>query len=340
MIESGRTNAVPKTLIILCIGLFVMRAAAVFYGTFFQQPPAKLIAWQVAKPIDKSRRDLLSKPYLFFFYEDTNQLQQITAQVFENMLFQNREIAHLIKSKFNPVKVAINENKDDGVAKSLNQTLSVYRYPSVYIALPNGTIVQNTSWQSDRMFQAFLGEALMSAGADAATESMKLADWGLACEAYERAYHVKNISNFSNLTDAIYWSIALRHEKNDTRAKAVLEAERNRHRMPMFLAGKNDWPAPCADYLLGKISRDELLKMATAEGDKYGYKTNLVHYVCGADLLLRGKKEEAIKELKIAAIRRSTIYLHSAIFAGAELQALGETLPETEKKDTADYRHY
>lgn len=121
MIETGRTNAIPRTLIILCIGLFVMRAVAVFYGTYSQQAPVNLIAWQQPKPIDKSRRDLLSKPYLYFFFENSDQLHSIIGQVFESMLFQNREVARLIKTEFNPVKVAINEDKPEGVSKSLDR---------------------------------------------------------------------------------------------------------------------------------------------------------------------------------------------------------------------------
>ncbi len=338
MIESGRTNVVPKTLIVLCIGLFLMRAAAVFYGTFFQQPPAKLIAWQEPKPIDKSRRDLLSKPFLYFFYENSDQMQRITAQVFENMLFQNREIAHLIKSEFIPVKVAINDSKNEGVAKSLNQSLSVYHYPAVCIALPNGTEIQSTSWQSDRMFHAFLSEAMTAAISQAANDSMKSGDWETACQAHERASRRQGFSTFTTLSNAISWSIALRHQNNETRAKEVLEAERKRPRVPIAIAGKNDWPTPCADYLLGKISRDELMKKATEEGDKYGYKTNLAAYVCGSDLLLRGKKEEAIKDLKAAAAKRSVSYLYPAIFASAELKAIGEPLPEADKKDTDNYK--
>lgn len=309
-----------------------MRAAAVFYGTFFQQAPIKLIVWQEPKPIDKSRRDLLSKPYLYFFFQNTDQLQSITAQVFESMLFQNREVARLIKTEFNPVKVAINDNKVDGVAKSLRDSFSIYAYPAVYIALPNGKQVHNTSWQSDRMFHAFLRDALMSAITKATVEAMKSGDWALASQAYERANREQHISTWADFNEAIYWSIALRHQKNESRAKEVLQAEQNKHRFP-FAPGKDDWPAPCTDYLLGKISRDDLMKKAIAEGDTRGYKALLVHYVCGADLLLRGQRDEAIKELKLAAMTSNSTYLYPAIFARAELQAIGESVPKVDKDD-------
>ncbi len=332
MIEPGRTNAIPKTLIILCIGLFVMRAAAVFYGTFFQKAPVNLIAWQQPKPIDRSRRDLLSKPYLYFFFENNNQMNSITAQVFESMLFQNREVARLIKNDFNPVKVAVNGVKADGISKYLSDSFTLYRYPLVYIALPNGKPVHNTSWQSDRMFHAFLSDALMSAITKVTVEAMKSADWALACKAYERANREHHISTWADFNEAIYWSIALRHQKDESRAKEVLEAERNKHRFP-FTTAKHDWPAPCTDYLLGKISRDELMKTALAEGDTRGYKALLVHYVCGADLLLRGQRDEAIKELKLAAAKPSSTSLYPAIFARAELQAIGEHVPKVDRED-------
>ena len=333
MIEPGRTNSIPRTMLILCIGLFVMRTAAVLYGTFCQQAPVSLISWQQPKPLDKTRKDLLSKPYLYFFYEESDQLHSITNQVFENMLFHNREIARLIKSEFIPVKVAVAKDKEDGLPKSLSNSFAVYSYPAVYVALPNGKHVQNTSWQSDRMFHAFLSDALLSTITRAANDAMLSADWALACEAYERASHDQRNSNFSNLTEAIFWSIALRHQKNETKAKEVLEAEQRKQKLPSFLAGEGDWPAPCADYLQGKISRDDLVKSVTTQGDKYGYKAVMVHYVCGADLLLRGKKEEAIKDLKLAGAKRSLNYLSSASFACAELRALGDTSPSVERGD-------
>ncbi len=332
MIEPGRTNAVPRTLIALCIGLFFLRASAVFYGTYYQKTPVNLISWQQPKPIDRSRQDLLSKPTLYFFYDTSDQFHTITAQVFESMLFHNREVARQINSEFIPVKVSLNEEETDALANSLSKSFSVYSFPSVYIALPNGKQVSHTTWNSDRMFQAFLNDSLITAVSKAAAEAMRTADWSLAIKAYERASKENFHGSIPNPSDAINWSIALRHQKNEARAKEVLEAELRKNKLPKIIASKDDWPVPCIDYLLGKISRDELMKKATGESDKYGYKGSTLHYVLGENLLLDGRQEDAIKELRIAAEDTRSPYLYSAKYARAQLRALGEKVPE-EKED-------
>ncbi len=335
MIESGRTNAVPKTMIALCIGLFVMRAAAVFYGTCVHQAQVGEIAWQKPKPIDTKSRDLLAKPMLYFFYDSSDQFHTIIAEIYESMLFHNREIANLIEREFTPVKVAMNGEKSDPVAKSLNDGLSVYAYPSIYIALANGQRVQNTTWQSDRMFHAFLADSLDTAKSKAAGAFMMAADWERAVKAYERrntgAFH----GAYSSQWDAICWSFALRHLKNESKAKEVLAAVQGKNQLPKFIAGNEDWPEPCVNYLLGKISKEELKKLASSEGDRYGYKGVLVHYVCGEDLLLKGDKDEAIKELKQAVSDRDSSYNTAANYARGELRCLGVKVPNS-KKDVDD----
>ncbi len=333
MIEPGRTNVIPRTLLFLCIGLFIVRASAIFYGTFFQPPQTNLIVWQQPKLIDKTRKDLLSKPYLYFFYENKDQLHSITGQVFESMLFHNREVANLIKTEFIPVKIGISGDKTDLISKSIGNSFSIYRYPCIYITLPNGKQVQNTGWQSDRMFHAFLSDALLNTVSHAASEAMKGGDWALASKAYEESIRHPHMRNFSNIGEAVYWSIALRHLNNETRAKEVLETARRKNKLQQLVAGKDEWPTPCADYLLGKISREELAKQAATSGDRWGYRKALVQYVCGADLLLRGKRDEAVKDLRIAATSSTASYLDTGDFARAELRAIGEKVPEIEKAD-------
>ena len=56
MIEPGRTNIIPRTLLILCIALFVLRAGAVFYGTYFHKGPDKddfMSSWSFKVPCAK-----------------------------------------------------------------------------------------------------------------------------------------------------------------------------------------------------------------------------------------------------------------------------------------------
>ncbi|HNB22100.1 MAG TPA: hypothetical protein PKZ32_06780 [Candidatus Melainabacteria bacterium] len=332
MIEPGRTNIVPRTLIALCLVLFCMRAFAIFYGTYSHKSTEKLITWQKPAPIDNSRRDLLSKPTLYFFYENDNQIQKVTAQVFESMLFHNREVGHLVTSEFVPVKVPVTSNNVEP-AKSLSTKLSVYSYPSILITLPNGKRVHRTSWQSDRMFQAFLKDAMANASSKAALEAMQRADWPLACEAYSKAFSFRPHTAFFSKFDSINWAIALRHQHEEAKAKEVLEAAAKKRGLPDFITGKTAWPQPCVDYLLGKISAEELAKKDPE--DKHDYKVPLVRWVIGEKLLLDGKREAAISELKQSAATKEP-YVPAAKYARAQLRQLGEKVAD-ESEEEADY---
>lgn len=334
MIEPGRTNIIPRTLLILCIALFVLRAGAVFYGTYFHKGPDKLITWRQPKPLDRSRRDLLSKPTLYFFFEDDNPLQRVTAEVFESMLFHNREVAQLVNDEFVPIKVPVTSNNAEP-AKSLSTALGVFSYPSIYVTLSNGKKVHRTSWQSDRMFQAFLKDALISSLSKAGKEAMEHADWTLASEAYEKTSNVKVHSPFFNKFDAINWAVALEHLNQTAKAKEVLEKESKTRRLPEFIAGKDGWPQPCIDYMLGKISAEKLNTKDPV--DKHDYKAPMIHWVIGEKLLLEGNKEDAIKELRLSSAASKSSFVPAAKYARAQLRQLGEKVEE--EKEEEDYSY-
>jgi hypothetical protein len=333
MIEPGRTNVVPLTMLLLCIGLFLSRTAAIFYGAFFQPALDNMISWNQPKPLDKSRRDLLSTPTLYFFCDTSDQVNQIWTQILDNMLFHNQEIATLIKEKMIPVKVVLHGENSDALSKSLKDSLHVTSCPAICLALPNGKLVNSASWQSDRMFVAFLKDGLKRKSYTAALEAMRNNDWVGACRAYEIVQRESKDDIRFDLYDKVYWSIALRHIKDETKARAVLEDALKRTRKSFKLDKKDNWPEPCVDYLLGNLSYDELMKAAAANKKKSNYHDETVHYICGVKYLLDGNDKLARKELRMVAENQGARYLYAAKFARAELRALGEKFPERDDDD-------
>jgi len=253
------------------------------------------------------------------------------------MLFHNREVAAIIKRSTIPVKVVLKGENSDALSKSLKGSLRVTTTPAICLALPNGKKVDDTSWQSDRMFVAFLKDALKRQSRSAAFEAMRKNDWPLACKAYEIDHKDSANALRVDLYDTIYWSVALRHNNDDTTARKVLEEALARTKKSFKFDQKDNWPEPCVDYLLGNISYDELMKLSATNKTKHSYRDETAHYVCGIKYLLDGNKELAIKELRKIADDRGARYLYSAKFARAELRALGENYPEKDEDDDLSY---
>lgn len=249
------------------------------------------------------------------------------------MLFHNREIAQLLKEAVIPIKVTLKGENSDALSKSLKNSCHILSTPAFCVTLPNGAIVDSTSWQSDRMFVAYLKDAVKRSLNKAAVEAMKRNDFALACRAFEADYKNNVNNNRFDLYDTMYWSIALRHQKDDTKARNVLIEARDRY-SKYFKFDKNDnWPEPCINYMLGEISQEELMKKASEKKEKYSYKEDTARYICGTKFLLEGNVELAKKELKPVADSTSARYHTAAKFARAELRALGEHYPEKAEED-------
>lgn len=331
MIDPGRTNVVPLTMIAFCIGLLILRTVVIYYGTFYQPAQENMIVWNQPKKMDRSRKDLLSKPTLYFFCDGSDQWNKAITQVAESMLFHNREVAALIEKSVVPVKVVLNGENNDVVSNSLKNALHVSNCPDICVALPNGKRIDRTSWQSDRMFLAFLRDALRMQPRRAAIEAMGRCDWGLACRGFELDHINKADAITVDLYDTMYWAIALRHHKDDGAARKVLEdaLARNKTSFKGFVQDDN-WPEPCIKFLLGDLTYEELMKVAKDKKKKsrYSYRPETAHYICGANYLLDGKIEPAKKELRIIAKSNTASHLYAAKLARAELRALGEDFPE------------
>ncbi len=337
-IERGRTNVVPPVLLTACVVLLFMRGVSIFYATFYHKAPEKIVAWQQPKALDKSRRDLLSRPSLYFFCDNSNQFNSIMTQLYDNMLFQNREIVSMINESVIPIRVVLNGEKSDALSKSLKNSLRISNTPSVCLALPNGAYVEGTAWQSDRMFVAFLHDAMEHSVRTAGFEAMRNTDWDTACRAFQLDFENKPSDELVDYYGTIYWSIALRHNHNDARAREVLQDALKRNKKALYFDKDDRWPEPCVHFLLGEINWDELKKRAAEYKNKHKYQAETAQYVYAVNLFLEGKTEQAKKELREVAENKDTRYYYSGKFARAELRALGETYPkEEEDNDTESY---
>src|SRR5262245_40502998 len=134
-IEPERANAVPRTLLLLCVVLLILRLGVISYGTWCPPPPpAKLLTWQDPAPVDPDRKDLLSTPMLYYFCNTHDMMNSFWTRLFESALFNNREVVEAINKNFQSVKVDFNPDKPDALAKQLSDKFSVSIYPNVVVA--------------------------------------------------------------------------------------------------------------------------------------------------------------------------------------------------------------
>src|SRR5262249_20211261 len=152
-----------------------------------------------------------------------------------------------IRNNFVPVKVERRTDAPQEPFDELFQKLSYETCPSLVVALPNGTRVHFTSWQSDRMLLAGLRKAPGGGPPTPAQYAMKKGKFDLACQGFAKYYEKRMDPPWApyddRLSKAIHWYFALRHEKRDKEANELLNKilkEWHKH----FYDNQN-WPVPC-----------------------------------------------------------------------------------------------
>lgn len=327
-IDPDRTNAVPRLMLVSCLLLVFVRAVVIWYGVYFPPPrPQDLLFWQQAKPIDPSRKDLLSTPILYYFCDKSDVFGNIQANVFERSLFNNRDVTELIHNNFIPVKVERLTSAPEPLFDELSQRLSHGMFPCMVVALPDGTSVTYTSWQTDRMLIAVLRDALIEVSRTAAQDAMQKGDFAMAAQSY--AKHDAQITDHYwamedyRLGNAVHWYIALKHEGKDEEAAKVLEDTLSiwsqRYPRDQF------WPVYCLRYLFGQLSADDLLKVAEKEKELV-----TAHYLIGVQSKLKGNLGDAKKHLLLAVRKKTDDYREDYKYARMELRLMGEKIPEAE----------
>jgi hypothetical protein len=316
-------------MLVSCLLLLILRAVAIGYGVYFPPPRTQdLLVWQQAKPIDPNRTDLLSTPTLYYFCDQKDILGTVLTQLFENSLFNNRDLVNFIRNNFIPVKVERRTDAPQEPFDELFQKLSYEICPSLVVALPNGTRVHYTSWQSDRMLLAVLRDGLEECPLAAAQYGMKKGKFDLACQGFAKYYAKKMDLPWARFDDrlskAIHWYFALRHEKRDKEANELV----NKMLKDWHKNFRDDtsWPVPCLRYLIGQIPADDVVKLA----GKGKSELTTAHYAIGVQSELNGDVKNAKDHLHLAIFRRPESDRDDYNYARTELRLMGETLPKTE----------
>jgi len=319
MINGGRTNIVPGSLIIACAVLMIVRCAVICYRTYFPAVSPRLsIVWQAPAELQPQRRDLLSRPTLYFFCDHSHPVASAISDLVAGVIFNNRQIVQYMQNNFRLIKVDSTSHNSDLIAQ-LSRKYHYYSLFKVVVTLVDGTKIDSCDFDSDRGFMIFLQNAYSERRFETAAQTAMLdCDFKEASDAYEK---IDPKRRFARAPDGyeIYWCIALLRQHRDDEAKQILEKS-----LASYRTHNSDdaYPIPQIRYLLGQLSQQQLI-------DRGKIPAN---YLIGEQLMLQGKTKQAAEKFRLAGAKNQSYWLPCRL-ARAELLSLGQELPKDTDED-------
>ncbi len=215
-----------------------------------------------------------------------------------------------------PVRVAEKKpNKDsnqDDIAVQLRQKFRVESYPTFVITLPDGKEIDRDLFPaSAQYFIAFLRHSQTLAKYTEGIELLASAKYQLSANAFEDwlAHTETRKNDMANA--ALYCNLCYYMLGENEKAKMVLGPALAKYQCSDAIR----WPEPLANFMLGKITSDELLKQCSSHKDKRSRESR-AHYFIGMKKLkqgnIAGSKEDFLLAKTNAYESSETYYLANA----------------------------
>lgn len=334
MISSNRANVVPPLLLSACIILIGVRFASIIYDIYAAPPAVNLVKWDEFKRFDKNAPNLADKPYLVYFIDSSDLFSKLKGEAFEGFVLKNREVARQMNQNFRCVKCDLSEkgktDKEKEDIEKIQKEYVIGSTPDVVAVMPNGRAINYSSMQlTDRLFYYALEEALQKRYKLAGDIYMQRGDFANAYDAYGKYLALRTSDDDARAHAVVRYYFACRLTGHDDDARTALSD-------PVAKSSESEWGAvQCVKYLRGEVDADDFAvycKDNTATGK----------YVLGMKLLLDGKKDEAITNLRTAA-ERGVPDNPDTLIARAELKKLGVQVrldPEQQEEDPTSTSTY
>ncbi len=283
--RSGSTTALPIPLLVATVLALVFRFGVGAYEKVHPPIASDPVAWYPARALPEDA-PLSGRLYLYNFTSEhagpSKQMNQALAT--------NRDLIGMLRASFVPVRVTdrVHEDgKNSTVVTALLKKYQVHGYPTLVVALPDGTPVKHDSgFRSALATMRFLEDAISRADFSRGTTSMATGKFEPA------SFYLNKWMDSTRQRDrdmsyaAAYAYVAARHQKKDDAAKEVLDRG-------LRDVGFKVWPYECMQYLRGDFSAEKLIQIAAGDTDKL----TEAEYFIGAKLILDGKSNEARKYL-------------------------------------------
>ena len=281
----GSTTAVPKWLLVSTLLFLALRGGLTVLDTMSPPKASEEIQWRTPENISAADRgsDKL------FFYEFSAQWCEPCKQL-ESTALSSREVVKLLNKNFVPVKV-IDRKREDGKNKQDTQELedmfSVQAFPTMVVALPDGTKVQEQLGVTNAIgLKKILGEASTLSNYYHGKECLLNGEAKLAADYFATFLKETHWNHWRAPFAAILCALSYETLQDQQKSMEVLNSSITNFKDHAF-------PYPILLHLAGKIGFDELLKEA---GENKGSRLMAYAY-SGAQNFARGKSAEAEEKL-------------------------------------------
>lgn len=218
-------------------------------------------------------------------YEFDSEINDFSKSIDKSMLLRNG-VVKLANEQFVPVRVMEKKSKQgtdqDDLTSQLRQKFRVDAYPTFLVTLPDGKEIDRYPFPfSARSLIAFLEHSQKIATYNLGLELLASAKYQLSANAFEDWLKHTQTRKNAMMNAALYCSLCYYMLGQNQKANMILESAIAKYQCA------TRWPEPIADFMLGKITSEALLKMC----DEAEYKQSAqarAHYFIGMTKLKEG----------------------------------------------------
>lgn len=254
-IESISATSTPLWLLVATIFCLTLRIGIGLKENL--DPPRASVEIKWRSPDQLSKQDLEGSKLIFYdFRADWCQ----PCRQMDNSAFLSQDVVTELNNSFVPIRV-IDRKKEDGknniLIQKLEDRFSVQAFPSLVIAMPDGTkVLDHLGAASASSVKKLMQEALTVSDYYQGKEKLIQGDANAAAKCFDRFLDRTKWQHWRCAHASIFSCVAHREISQTAKAETVLTEALNK-------IHEHTFPYPILKYLAGKISWDELLKEAS-----------------------------------------------------------------------------
>ncbi len=280
------TSRTPLLLTITVILLVVLRIAVWSVETSKTQEPDG-IKWQ-----EPSKADLAGisdyQPKLVFYYfceENSEPCRRVN-----HGALLNKNVVKLVNDSFLPIRVLSQPGTE--LSKELQQRFGVSMCPAFVIALPNGNEIgmqEGYFGMSARNLLSFIKYCKQRKEYVAGLDYLSHDQYEQAAQALQTWFQTKDRFDSQALDGALFCALAHMMLFRENAAQQVLAKIRNSQ-----YENDSNWPQPLVQFLLGKLSATDLLRMCDHQDNRQSQSL----YFTGMIELRNGNLQGAVNNFR------------------------------------------
>ncbi len=294
MNKQGSTISTPVWLISIAVILLLARIV-VWYMETYQPQEALGINWTEPSKIDLSGREYQSKLVLYYFTAEGSE----ACRAMNSTSLLNKNVVKLVNEEFLPIKVENKLNDEETevgkLHRELQQKYMVFTLPVLVATLPDGKEVETQNAYagvSAKQVLRFLERCQKREGYERGIDYLAHRQYAEAARSFEYWLRLVDNTKRDSTDGALYCALSYYMLNQDKNMHNILEPVL---RTKQFSSG-NRWPKPLAEFMLGELDAEGLIKAADRESNR----EPRMYYFIAMHELKAGNTLSAIENFKLA----------------------------------------